>query len=252
MKQGLVRLLCNFCKRFMGWTLRMIMCVLLCYPVSIHMLQLLSTGRPISSCRKVQMETPSESILLLFQGYGCPQWTSQTPIFIPHPSSIKEISSVHPYISNFSNSSLFPVLATTPQVFKMIEKELWLMALSRGVRLVRAQSQEVQPNTGRCEPNPVLRVGHQLRKIRTKTHLDSGFNRCKTHSKHSTSRFDPINSQVCLDCRMYDIPNWVCFHIPFQWHFEKNYRYPDTGHCPSLVRDHIGSPGLVAESCPTC
>ena len=27
----------------------MIMCVLLCYRVSIHMLQLLSTGRPISS-----------------------------------------------------------------------------------------------------------------------------------------------------------------------------------------------------------
>ena len=47
MKQGLVRLLYNFCKRFMGWTLHMIMCVL-CYPVSIHMSQLLSTGRPIS------------------------------------------------------------------------------------------------------------------------------------------------------------------------------------------------------------
>ena len=28
----------------------MIMCVLLCYPVSIHMSQLLSTGRPICSC----------------------------------------------------------------------------------------------------------------------------------------------------------------------------------------------------------
>ena len=50
MKQGLVRLLYNFGKRFMGWTLHMIMCVLLCYPVSIHMSQLLSTGRPISSC----------------------------------------------------------------------------------------------------------------------------------------------------------------------------------------------------------
>ena len=50
MKQGLVRLLYNFRKRFMGWTLHMIMCVLLCYPVSIHMSQLLSTGRPISSC----------------------------------------------------------------------------------------------------------------------------------------------------------------------------------------------------------
>ena len=49
MKQGLVRLLYNFGKRFMGWTLHMIICVLLCYPVSIHMSQLLSTGRPISS-----------------------------------------------------------------------------------------------------------------------------------------------------------------------------------------------------------
>ena len=28
----------------------MIMCVLLCYPVSIHMSQLQATGRPISSC----------------------------------------------------------------------------------------------------------------------------------------------------------------------------------------------------------
>ena len=32
----------------------MIMCVLLCYPVSIHMSQLLSTGRPISS-NKLQL-----------------------------------------------------------------------------------------------------------------------------------------------------------------------------------------------------
>ena len=36
MKQGLVRLLYNFGKRFMGWALHMIMCVLLCYPVSIR------------------------------------------------------------------------------------------------------------------------------------------------------------------------------------------------------------------------
>ena len=49
MKQDLVRALHNFCKRFMEWTFHMIMYVLLCYPVSIHMSQLLSTGRPISS-----------------------------------------------------------------------------------------------------------------------------------------------------------------------------------------------------------
>ena len=31
----------------------MIMCVLLCYPVSIHMSQLQATGRPVSSFRIV-------------------------------------------------------------------------------------------------------------------------------------------------------------------------------------------------------
>ena len=44
----------------------MIMCVLLCYPVSIHMSQLLSTGRPISSflycsCIHVKPEVPYTS-----------------------------------------------------------------------------------------------------------------------------------------------------------------------------------------------
>ena len=40
---------CLLNKRLIGWTLHMIMCVLLCYPVSIHMSQLQATGRPISS-----------------------------------------------------------------------------------------------------------------------------------------------------------------------------------------------------------
>ena len=57
MKQGLVTLLYNFAKRFMGWTLHMIMCVLLCYPLSIHMSQLLSTGHPISSFYYISITT---------------------------------------------------------------------------------------------------------------------------------------------------------------------------------------------------
>ena len=65
MKQGLVRLLYNFGKRFMGWTLHMIMCVLLCYPVSIHMSQLLSTGRPISNC------SLSSSLMPMLSGCWC-------------------------------------------------------------------------------------------------------------------------------------------------------------------------------------
>ena len=34
----------------------MVMCVFLCYPVSIHMSQLLSTGSPISSCNEVHQQ----------------------------------------------------------------------------------------------------------------------------------------------------------------------------------------------------
>ena len=34
----------------------MIMCVLLCYPVSFHMLQLLLTGHPICSCNMFTCE----------------------------------------------------------------------------------------------------------------------------------------------------------------------------------------------------
>ena len=42
----------------------MIMCVLLCYPLSIHMSQLLSTGRPISSFfSELQKMIESESVL---------------------------------------------------------------------------------------------------------------------------------------------------------------------------------------------
>ena len=40
----------------------MIMCVLLCYPVSIHMSQLLSTGRPISSYIIVYMKSTRQHI----------------------------------------------------------------------------------------------------------------------------------------------------------------------------------------------
>ena len=38
----------------------MIMCVLLCYPVSIHMSQLLSTGHPISSFKTIFMQLTNE------------------------------------------------------------------------------------------------------------------------------------------------------------------------------------------------
>ena len=53
----------------MGWTLHMTMCVLLCYPVSIHMSQLLSTGRPISSLRILRLFILSLIIIYYMLGY---------------------------------------------------------------------------------------------------------------------------------------------------------------------------------------
>ena len=43
----------------------MIMCVLLCYPVSIHMSQLQATGRPISSLHHVCVWVTQFSLKLL-------------------------------------------------------------------------------------------------------------------------------------------------------------------------------------------
>ena len=44
----------------------MIMCVLLCYPLSIHMSQLLSTGRPISSFYSIFTPQPCKAVQVLF------------------------------------------------------------------------------------------------------------------------------------------------------------------------------------------
>ena len=44
----------------------MIMCVLLCYPVSIHMLQLQATGRPISSCKTIAFREFSINMLFSY------------------------------------------------------------------------------------------------------------------------------------------------------------------------------------------
>ena len=73
----------------------------------------------------------------------------------PHPSKLKEIPKVLPQVTGVPVQLPFG-LATAPQVFKMIVKDVKLMALSRGLRLhqyldnwlIGSQSQEeAQVNT---------------------------------------------------------------------------------------------------------
>ena len=48
----------------------MIMCVLLCYPVSIHMSQLQATGRPISSLKTILTSCTYYHIICIQKGNG--------------------------------------------------------------------------------------------------------------------------------------------------------------------------------------
>ena len=178
------------------------------------------------------METPESIRTSLIPG----EWVSSidlsdTYLHIPiHPNSRKYLRFC--YKSQvFQFTSLPFGLATAPQVFTMIVKEVKLMALSRGLRihqylddwLIRSQSQEeAQVNTqavvdltqslgwiinqekSELKPTQVFFV-HGLR-------IPPRFSPCKTHSREmaQTSGFDPTTQvKTCFDCKMFDVSNWV-------------------------------------------
>ena len=97
---------------------------------------------------KFKMETPKSIRTSLVPG----EWVSSID---PNPPKLKEIPKVLPQVTGVPVHLPFG-LATAPQVFTMIVKEVKLMALSRGLRLhqylndwlIRSQSQEeAQVNT---------------------------------------------------------------------------------------------------------
>ena len=115
----------------------------------------------------------------------------------PYPPKLKEVRFCHK--SQVFQFTSFPIgLATSPQVFTMFEKEVKLMALTRGIRLgrlayqgpVSGRSTSVHSDSGR--PDTVLRVDNKLGEVRTKTcssvficglQIPSRFSPCKTHSR---------------------------------------------------------------------
>ena len=183
----------------------------------------------------------------------------------------------------FQFTSLPFGLATAPQVFTMIVKEVKLMALSRGLRihqylddwLIRSQSQEeAQVNTqavvdltqslgwiinqekSEVKPTQVFFV-HGLR-------IPPRFSPCKTHSREmaQTSGFDPTTQvKTCFDCKMFDVSNWVAslngengpggmpsqeaLSVSSQGALEIS---SVAGQPPSLDRSHCSPPRLVAKS----
>ena len=233
---------------------------------------------------KFKMETPESIRTSLIPG----EWVSSidlsdTYLHIPiHPNSRKYLRFC--YKSQvFQFTSLPFGLATAPQVFTMIVKEVKLMALSRELRihkylddwLIRSQSQEeAQVNTqavvdltqslgwiinqekSELKPTQVFFV-HGLR-------IPPRFSPCKTHSREmaQSSGFDPTPQvKTCFDCKMFDVSNWVAslngdngpggtpsqeaLSVSSQGALEIS---SVTGQPPSLDRSHCSPPRLVAKS----
>ena len=211
------------------------------------------------------METPESTRTSLIPG----EWVSSidlsdTYLHIPiHPNSRKYLRFC--YKSQvFQFTSLPFGLATAPQVFTMIVKEVKLIALSRGLRirqylddwLIRSQSQEeAQVNTqavvdltqslgwiinqkkSELKPTQVFFV-HGLR-------IPPRFSPYKTHSREmaQTSGFDPTPQvKTCFDYKMFDVsigllastekmvPEGRLHMRPFQFHLEEHWRYPQSLH----------------------
>ena len=226
---------------------------------------------------KFKMETPESIRTSLIPG----EWVasidlSDAYLHIPiHPSSRKYLRFCYK-AQVFQFTSLPFGLATAPQVFTMIVKEVKLMALSRGLRihqylddwLIRSQSQEeAQVNT-----QAVVELT-QSGKIRTETYtgvlvrglrIPPRFSPCKTHSREmvQTSGFDPTTQvKTCFDCKMFDVSNWVAslngengpggtpsheaLSVSPQGALEIS---SSAGQPPSLDRSHCSPPRLVAKS----
>ena len=117
----------------------------------------LKQAQHFSTCRKVQNgNSRVHQDLPDSRGMGIVnRFVGRLPSH-PHPPKLKEIPKVLPQVTGVQFTSLPFGLATAPQVFTMIVKEVKLQALSRGLRLhqylddwlIRSQSQEeAQLNT---------------------------------------------------------------------------------------------------------
>ena len=157
----------------------------------------------IPTCRKIQMETPESIKASLSPG----EWVSSidlshTYLHMPIQQNSRK------YIMFCHNSQVFQFtslpfgLATAPQVFTMIVKELKLMTLTRGVRfhqylvdrLIGAPSQEeAQVNLTQSLGWIINQAKSELKPTQVFLFVPRRISPCKTYSREiaQTSGFDP-------------------------------------------------------------
>ena len=229
---------------------------------------------------KFKMETPESIRTSLIPG----EWVasidlSDAYLHIPiHPNSRKYLRFCH-RSQVFQFTSLPFGLATAPQVFTMVVKEVKLMALTSSIpgRLadqVSVPGGSISEHSDSGRSHPVLGMDLKPREIRTEPNsgvfvrglrIPPRFSPCKTHSREmaQTSGFDPTTQvETCFDCKMFDVSNWVASlngedgpggtpsHETVSVSPERALEISSVaGQPPSLDRSHFCSSGLVAESC---
>ena len=226
------------------------------------------------------METPESIRPTLIPG----EWVSlidlsDAYLHIPiHPNSRKYLRFCH-RSQVFQFTPLPFGLATAPQVFTMIVKEVKLMALSRGLRLhqylddclIRSQSQEeAQVNTQAVvdltqslgwiinQEKSELKPTHVFSFVGYEYHLDSAL--VKPTQERWFKLQDLTQVKTYFDCKMFDVANWIaCLNgengpggtlsheaisVSSQGALEIS---SVAGQPPPLDRNHLCTPRLVAE-----
>ena len=182
----------------------------------------------------------------------------------------------------FQFTSLPLGIATAPQVFTMIVKEVKLMTLSRGLRLhqylddwlIRSQSQDqAQVNTHSVvdlTPSLCWIINQEKSEVKPTRvfsfvwlRIPSRFSPCKTHSERWLRLQDLIlrfklKHVLTARCLMSLIgllasmekmvPEGGLHMRPFQVYLKEHWRSSVAGQPPSFDRSHFSTPRLVAKS----
>ena len=222
----------------------------------------LKQAQHFSTHRKVLMETPESIRSSLTPG----EWVSSIDLSHAYLPPIQTYS--RKYLRFCLRSQVFQFtflhfgLATAPQVFTMIVKDVKLMALSRGLRLhlylvdwlIRSQSQEEAQVNTQAVVDLTQSLGWIINQKKSELkptqvffvcglRIPSRFSPCKTHSREMAQLQDLIlrlksKHVLTATCLMSligllastekTVPEGRLHMRPFQFHLKEHWRYPQS------------------------
>ena len=211
---------------------------------------------------RFKMETPKSIKASDSRGMGVVDRAIRRLPSHPHPPKLKEVPKVLPQVSGVTVHVPSFRLATAPQIFTTIIKEVKLMTLTKGIRLhqylddwlIRAQSQEeAQVNTQRVvdltqslgwiinQEKSELKPAQVLSFVGYEYHLDSALIKptqerwlklldliLRLKSKHVLTARCMMSLIGLLASTEKIAPEGRLHMRPFQFHLKEHWRYPQS------------------------